>query len=174
MSLFFAHFASFAVEHLSGTKRSNRKGMSGLPLPFQHGMHTPAEVGSAEYPLDTDIQSDLTLGGWYHIMTKYGDIHGSESAMKLSEDVVPISYAKAHTAKLIDQVVESGNPVVITQNGRARAVVQDLKSYEQTQETLAMLKLIAQGHKAIDEGRVKPVRKAFADVRKKAQARALK
>jgi len=92
--------------------------------------------------------------------------------MKLSEAIVPISYAKTHTAKLIDEVVESGNPVVITQNGRARAVVQDLASYEQTQQTLAMLKIIAQGRKATNEKRFKSARKAFADVRKKSRGNA--
>lgn len=87
--------------------------------------------------------------------------------MRFSEAIVPISYAKAHTAKLIDEVVESGNPVVITQNGRARVIIQDLASYEQTQETLAMLKIIAQGRAAIAEKRFKSARRAFADVRRK-------
>ena len=57
-------------------------------------------------------------------------------------------------------------PVIITQNGRATAIMQDMQSYEQTQESLALLKLIAQSQADIAAGRIKPVRQAFADIRK--------
>ena len=87
--------------------------------------------------------------------------------MKISEAIVPISYVKANAAKMIDEIVDSGNPVVITQNGRARVIIQDLKSYEQTQETIAMLKIAAQGERAIEKKRFKSGRKAFSDMRKK-------
>jgi PHD/YefM family antitoxin component YafN of YafNO toxin-antitoxin module len=56
--------------------------------------------------------------------------------------------------------------MVITQHGEARAVLQDIASYEQTQESLALLKMLAQSSKSIKEGRSKPLKKAFADVRK--------
>ena len=91
--------------------------------------------------------------------------------MKLSEAVVPISEAKARTAELVNQVAENRRPVVITQNGRARVVVEDLRTYEETQESLAMLKIIAQGRRNVREGNVKPLKKAFADVRRQTRVR---
>ncbi|MBI3987378.1 MAG: type II toxin-antitoxin system Phd/YefM family antitoxin [Lentisphaerae bacterium] len=89
--------------------------------------------------------------------------------MKLSEAVVPISYAKSHTAQIIAGIVRGRKPVVITQNGHARAIIQDMQSYEQTQESLALLKILAQGQADIRAGRFKPLRKAFADARKRAR-----
>ena len=86
--------------------------------------------------------------------------------MKLSEFVKPISYLKSHTAKALRDVSQSRNALVITQHGEAKAVLQDIASYEQMQESLALLKILAQSSRSIREGRSKPVRKAFADVRK--------
>ncbi len=86
--------------------------------------------------------------------------------MKLSESVKPISYLKSHTAEVLRDVSEGQRTIVITQRGEAKAVLQDIASYEQTQESLALLKILAQSSKSIQEGRSKPVKKAFADVRK--------
>ena len=87
--------------------------------------------------------------------------------MKLSESVKPISYLKSHTAEVLRDVSEGQRTMVITQHGEARAVLQDIASYEQTQESLALLKMLAQSSKSIQEGRSKPLKKAFADVRKR-------
>lgn len=87
--------------------------------------------------------------------------------MKLSESVKPISYLKSHTAEVLRDVSEGQRTIVITQHGEARAVLQDIASYEQTQESLALLKMLAQSSKSIQEGRSKPLKKAFADVRKR-------
>lgn len=92
--------------------------------------------------------------------------HQGSQAMKLSESVKPISYLKSHTAKVLREVSEGQRTMVITQHGEARAVLQDITSYEQTQESLALLKMLAQSSKSIQEGRSKPLKKAFADVRK--------
>jgi len=86
--------------------------------------------------------------------------------MKLSESVKPISYLKSHTAEVLRDVSEGQRTMIITQHGEARAVLQDIASYEQTQESLALLKMLAQSSKSIQEGRSKPLKKAFADVRK--------
>jgi prevent-host-death family protein len=86
--------------------------------------------------------------------------------MKLSEAVVPISYAKSHTAELLTEISRDRKPVVITQNGRARAVILDLESYEETQESLALLKIVAQGREDVRHRRYRPFRQAFARVRK--------
>ncbi|MDZ7802752.1 type II toxin-antitoxin system Phd/YefM family antitoxin [Thiohalophilus sp.] len=87
--------------------------------------------------------------------------------MKLSESVKPISYLKSHTAEVLRDVSEGQRTMVITQHGEARAVLQDIASYEQTQESLALLKVLAQSSKSIQEGRSKPLKKAFADIRKR-------
>ena len=92
--------------------------------------------------------------------------------MKLSEAVKPISYLKSHTAEALRGVSESLRPMVITQHGEAKAVLQDINSYEQTQESLALLKMLAQSSRSIEAGRSKPVKKAFADVRKRIKERA--
>ena len=86
--------------------------------------------------------------------------------MKLSDSVKPISYLKSHTAEVLRDVSEGQRTMVITQHGEAKAVLQDIDSYEQTQESLALLKMLAQSSKNIQEGRSKPLKRAFADVRK--------
>ena len=63
--------------------------------------------------------------------------------MKLSESVKSISYLKANAANLIDDINQNQSTFIITQNGEAKVVVQDIKLYEKTQDTLAMLKLLA-------------------------------
>jgi prevent-host-death family protein len=85
--------------------------------------------------------------------------------MHLSEAVIPISEMKSHTARLVNGVAENRRPVIITQNGRARVIVEDLRTYEETQESLAMLKVLAMGRQNVQDGKFKPVSQAFADVR---------
>ncbi|MDO5102289.1 MAG: type II toxin-antitoxin system Phd/YefM family antitoxin [Lautropia sp.] len=67
---------------------------------------------------------------------------------------ISISYLKANAAKVLAQLAESKEPLVITQNGKAKAVLQDISSYERTQETLALLKLLALGQKDVEAGHV--------------------
>jgi len=62
--------------------------------------------------------------------------------------------------------------MVITQHGEAKAVLQDISSYEQTQESLALLKMLAQSSKSLQEGRSKPAKKAFSDIRKRIKEQA--
>ena len=92
--------------------------------------------------------------------------------MKLSESVKPVSYLKSHTAEALRDVAERQGTMVITQHGEAKAVLQDITSYEQTQESLALLKVLAQSSKSIDAGRSKSAKRAFADVRKSVKERA--
>lgn len=77
--------------------------------------------------------------------------------MRYSTQVKSISYLKANAAEVLSQVAEQREPFVITQNGEARAVLQDVVSYEETQETLALLKLLALGADDIAAQRVKPI-----------------
>ena len=76
--------------------------------------------------------------------------------MKLSSQVKPISYLKAHAADIVRNLGKQREHLIITQNGEAKVVIQDIESYEQTQETLAMLKILALGNQQIEAGRVQP------------------
>lgn len=91
--------------------------------------------------------------------------------MRLHESVKPISYVKAHAAEVIHDVAENHKTIVITQNGEAKAVLQDIAEYERTQESLALLKLLALSRRDVDEGRVKPAEAAFVDIREKIRQR---
>ena len=73
--------------------------------------------------------------------------------MRYSTQIKPISYLKANAAEVLDTLAENRQPLIITQNGEAKAVMQDLATYENTQETLALLKILALGHKEIEEGK---------------------
>ena len=93
--------------------------------------------------------------------------------MKLAKRIKPISYLKANAAKVVRGLAESGEPMIITQNGEATAVIQDIASYEKTQETLALLKILALGEQQIKEGKTVPLAKAmrhFRDRVKRARA----
>ena len=89
--------------------------------------------------------------------------------MKLSSQIKPISYLKAHASEVIRGLAKQGEPLIITQNGEAKAVIQDLQSYEQTQETLALLKILALGNRQIEEGKVQSVEDAMRQVRNRRQ-----
>ena len=88
--------------------------------------------------------------------------------MRLSQDIKPISYVKANSGKVLEQVNESG-PMVITQNGEASAVLMGVKDYEQLQESLALLKILAMGRKSIEEGNSSPADEVFARLRARRQ-----
>jgi prevent-host-death family protein len=92
--------------------------------------------------------------------------------MKLSESVKPISYLKSHTAEVLRDVSEGQRTMVITQHGEAKAVLQDICSYEQTQDSLALLKMLAQSSKSLQSGQSKPARKAFSDIRRRIKEQA--
>ena len=92
--------------------------------------------------------------------------------MRYSTQIKPISYFKANAAEVMLELAESREPMIITQNGEAKAVIQDIASWEQTQETLALLKILALGNKDIEAGRVKPAAEVVAGLRAKYKARA--
>jgi prevent-host-death family protein len=88
--------------------------------------------------------------------------------MKLSAQIKPISYLKAHAAEIVRNMGERQEPLVITQNGEAKVVLQDIHSFEKAQETMALLKILALGNRQIEEGKVEPAAHA---VRRLRQAR---
>jgi len=89
--------------------------------------------------------------------------------MKLSR-IRPISYFKANAAEIVRQLAEQREPMVITQNGEATAVIQDVASYEETQETMALLKILALGNRQIEAGRVTPAMTAIKHLRQRKAA----
>jgi len=90
--------------------------------------------------------------------------------MRYSSQVKPISYLKANAAEVLARLAEQREPLVITQNGEAKAVIQDVATFEQTQETLALLKILALGNREIEAGKVKPVGEVVALLRAKRTA----
>lgn len=87
--------------------------------------------------------------------------------MKYSTRIKPISFVKANAAELIRELAEKREPLVITQNGEAKAVMQDVASYEATQETLALLKILALGARQVEHGKVTPAAEALRRLRGK-------
>lgn len=82
--------------------------------------------------------------------------------MKLSTQVKPISHLKSHAAEIIRDITESREPMLITQNGEARIVVMDVRSYEEQAETLALLKILALGQREIEGGQFLDAQQVFA------------
>ncbi len=87
--------------------------------------------------------------------------------MRYSSQVKPISYLKANAAEVLTHLAEQRIPLVITQNGEAKAVLQDVASYEETQETLALLKILALGNQDVAAGKLNPVADVVARLRAK-------
>lgn len=103
-----------------------------------------------------------TFKGLYSVFA-----HHDTMAMRYSSQVKPISYLKANAAEVLTQLAEQREPLVITQNGEAKAVLQDVASFEETQETLALLKILAIGQQDVEKGRIKPVAEVVARLRAK-------
>jgi prevent-host-death family protein len=87
----------------------------------------------------------------------WGDMH-------ITTDIKPVTYLKAKAADLLDQINDTRRPVIITQNGEPRAVLQDPKSYEEMRNALGLLKLLAQGEEDIRKGNIRPQEEVFSDL----------
>jgi prevent-host-death family protein len=87
--------------------------------------------------------------------------------MRYSTQIKPISYFKAHAAEVLLDLAHRQEPMIITQNGEAKAVIQSIVAYEETQETLALLKLLALGDQDIKNGRTKPIRDVINRIKTK-------
>ena len=88
--------------------------------------------------------------------------------MRYSTQIRPISYLKANAAEVLQVLEEERNPMIITQNGEAKAVIQDVASYEETQETLALLKILALGSQQVERGEITPITEVANRLRSKA------
>jgi len=83
--------------------------------------------------------------------------------MRYSTQIKPISYVKAHAAELLDRITEEREPIIITQNGEARAVLVDVRTYEESEETQALLKLLAMADKEIEAGETVSIEEVMAE-----------
>jgi len=81
--------------------------------------------------------------------------------MNISSDIKPVTYLKSNTAELLEQINETHRPVIITQNGEPKAVLQDPQSYENMRKALGMLKLISLGEEDIKKGKATSQEKVF-------------
>jgi prevent-host-death family protein len=102
----------------------------------------------------------IATGGW---PTETCQPIRGERDMKPSQ-VKPISYLKSHAAEIVRDITESGEPMPITQNGEAKVVVQDAQAYEDMQQTIALLKILAMGQNDIETGNFTPTDEVFADL----------
>ncbi len=84
--------------------------------------------------------------------------------MKYSSQIKPISYLKSHTASIVKELSETRNPLLITQNGEAKLVVMDIKSFEEREETFALLKILALGNREIEQGKFRDIEEVFAEM----------
>ncbi|GBR72645.1 antitoxin phd [Candidatus Termititenax aidoneus] len=92
-------------------------------------------------------------------------------SINLKNDIKPISYIKSHAADMLRYVNETKNPLVITQNGEAKAVLVDVEQYQKTQDAFALLNLVRLGERDYLLGKTKPLDEAFAAIDKKIEKR---
>ena len=85
--------------------------------------------------------------------------------MKFSEAVKPISYLKTHASEVVRDVAKNRKTLIITHNGEAKVILQDVKVYEKTQESIALLKILALSGREIKKGNYKTLEKSFENVR---------
>ena len=85
--------------------------------------------------------------------------------MRYSTQIKPISYVKANAAELLDRITEEREPIIITQNGEARAVLMDVRSYEEMQESLALLQILAIREKQVERGKTSTLKDVMKDIR---------
>ena len=90
--------------------------------------------------------------------------------MKTSESVKPISYLKTHASELIRKISDGSKTYIITQNGEAKAILQDIKTFEQTQDSLALLKILATSSQDMRDGNYKEISQSFQDIRDSVQS----
>jgi prevent-host-death family protein len=87
--------------------------------------------------------------------------------MPNTSSIKPISYLKANAAQVLRDIADTQTPLVITQNGEAAAVLQDVHSFQKQQEAVALLKILAIGNAEIAQGKLRPVRDVFSNLPKR-------
>ena len=92
--------------------------------------------------------------------------------MNITSDIKPITYLKNRAADMLQQINETRRPVIITQNGEPRAVLQDPESYENMRNAIGILKLMSQGEDDVKQGNVKSQEQVFSDIEKRVRRNA--
>jgi prevent-host-death family protein len=87
--------------------------------------------------------------------------------MVSGDSIKPISYFKSHASEIVRDVSDNQKTIIITQNGEAKAILQDIKLYEQTQESLAMLKILSLSSKNFNDGKFNTAAESFKEIRSK-------
>jgi prevent-host-death family protein len=87
-----------------------------------------------------------------------------EGYMQLHSDIKPISWIKSNAKQMVESVAETGNPMVITQNGEAKAVVMNVREYDQMRQSLAILRLLANSSADVAAGKLRDSSEVFADM----------
>lgn len=102
-----------------------------------------------------------------HLMSLYGIIKRQELGMQLdiAHDIKPVSYVKSHTADMLKYLEEKQSPIIITQNGEAKAVMLDVESYQEIMNTMTMMKLIRMSEKDIEDGHVYSSEDVFSHIK---------
>jgi prevent-host-death family protein len=91
--------------------------------------------------------------------------------MRLHEAIKPISYVETHAAEVLRDVVETGNSLVITQNGEAKAILMDVREYDAMRESLAMMKILAVSSREVQQGRIRNADKVLAGLAAKLKSK---
>ena len=107
---------------------------------------------------------------YFNLLLKYKPIFSTKyrfSVMNLKEDIKSISFVKANASELIKQINETHRPVIVTQNGEAKAVLIDSESYNKMQDTINLLKIISQGENDLRNNRIKENDKFFIELKNK-------
>ncbi|MFO7607392.1 MAG: type II toxin-antitoxin system Phd/YefM family antitoxin [Desulfurivibrionaceae bacterium] len=86
--------------------------------------------------------------------------------MNISSDIKPVSFLKSHAADILKQINETHRPIVITQNGEPRGVLQDPESYDNMRKAIGLLKLISQGEEDLKQGNTKTQGRVFKEIDK--------
>ena len=86
-------------------------------------------------------------------------------ALNLRDNVKPISYVKTNAAKMLDYVNERRNPIIITQNGEARAVLMDINTYQDNEDAFALLSILKLAEKDIENENVKDSKTVFKELK---------
>jgi prevent-host-death family protein len=84
--------------------------------------------------------------------------------MDISQDIKPVTYLKSRAADLLKQINETHRPVIITQNGEPRAILQDPTSYQNMRNAIGILKLTSQGEEQIRDGKGKSQQEVFESI----------
>lgn len=84
--------------------------------------------------------------------------------MNITQDIKPVTYLKSRAADILKQINETHRPVIITQNGEPKAILQDPESYENMRNAIGILKLISHGENEIRSGKARPQQEVFENI----------